>query len=154
VAEIMSRSRVSPVPIENVLAALGRLHSNLTDRNRAQLAALVVRTVPIESLDHAAPSSEPAWTGDDPEAAMRIEETRRAWADALGQLPREDAAIVRMVFGHGWTLAEVRRALHLPDLTRTRVQEILGTLRALLARRGVGPGEAAGDLPFLEGKTV
>jgi DNA-directed RNA polymerase specialized sigma24 family protein len=48
VAEVMSRSLARQVTLDEVLRALDRIHESLTSRNRAQLAALVARTSPVE----------------------------------------------------------------------------------------------------------
>jgi RNA polymerase sigma factor (sigma-70 family) len=154
IAEVMSRTLARHVALEEVLRALDRVHRALTSRNRAQLAALVARTSRLERLEDDARHSsvEPLDTRNDPEAALQAREIEAAWTEALNELASEEAAIVRMVFVHGWTLEEVKRALHLQDLTRARVQSILDRLAAVLARRGIGPAEARrSGVTFLEG---
>jgi hypothetical protein len=66
----------------------------------------------------------------------------------LRALPSEDAAIVRLMFVHGWTRDGVKRALHLVDLPRERVAAILGRLRESLSAKPIG---AEGRRPRPEG---
>lgn len=152
VAEAMSRQLGRDVTLVEVLASLERIHAALSDRHRAQLASLLARHPPV-SLDEVVErtASEPVEPGADPETALQAREAATAWSDALATLPREDAAIVRMMFGHGWTRHDVQRALHLQELTADRVRGILSRLRTSLARRGFGSEAATAGLELLEG---
>jgi RNA polymerase sigma factor (sigma-70 family) len=155
VAQSLHRTLGRAVSLDEVLTALDRVHGALTDRNRAQLASLLVRTRRVEPLDAGddRPSLQPADTGDDPEKALQARESEAAWTDALRDLSREEAVIVRMLFVHGWARHEVQRALHLRELTSARIQGILAKLREALVRRGIGPRDAGTSrMRFLEGR--
>jgi DNA-directed RNA polymerase specialized sigma24 family protein len=156
IAEMMSRSTARMVSLDEVLRALDRINDALTSRNRVQLAALLARASRTTSLEedgrHSKDAIEPR---DNPEATLRAREIETAWREALETLPAEEAAIVRMIFVHGWTLREVKRGLHLEHLSPERVQGILDKLRTMMARKGIGPGDSARrGLTFLEGTIV
>jgi DNA-directed RNA polymerase specialized sigma24 family protein len=120
--------------IADVFDALAAVEACLTDRHRAELLATIARARTAVSLDDEAadPALRLVDAAPDPEAALRLRRAEAALAAALDELPAEDAAIVRMLFVNGWSRELVRRALHLPDLPRERVRQILAGLRARL----------------------
>jgi DNA-directed RNA polymerase specialized sigma24 family protein len=136
-----------------VLSALSRIQEVMTDRHRGELLAFVARNRPAASLDEAdAVETLEAGSAADPEQALVVSELDALFSSALGELPAEDAAIVRLTFVQGWTREQVRRGLQLDLLTRERVAAILARLRELLAARRLGPRDAATPgLRFLEG---
>jgi DNA-directed RNA polymerase specialized sigma24 family protein len=156
IAEMMSRSTARMVSLDDVLRALDRIHAALTARNRVQLAALLVRAARTASLEEDGIGRDDVIEPrDDPEAALGAREIETAWMEALKSLAAEDAAIVRMIFVHGWSRSEVKRGLHLEELSTARVQSILDTLRTLMATKGIGPGDSTRHgLTFLEGRIV
>jgi DNA-directed RNA polymerase specialized sigma24 family protein len=122
------------VSLAEVLSALGRIHDTLSDRQRSELVSAAMRSRPSLSLD-----DDPDAGGTDviddrptPDRELAAQEAARAFDDALGALPDEDAAIIRLRYVHALSLKEVQRALHLPALTEARVKAILDTLRRRL----------------------
>jgi DNA-directed RNA polymerase specialized sigma24 family protein len=83
-----------------------------------------------------------------PEAWVEAREQQARLEAALGALPPEDAAIVRLHYLQGLSLEAVERALHLPRLTRARLAAIVDVLRRRLAgdphRGAPRPHEAGG----------
>jgi len=153
IAERIGAARGRPADLADVLEGLERISDVLSDRHQSQLAAIVGRSRPALSFD-APVRGAPLDLLDarsDPEAAAQERELEAIFASALSALSPEDAAIVRLMFGRGWSRAEVERSLHLAELSPSRVKEILARLRAWLEAKGVGPGEAATPgLKFLE----
>jgi DNA-directed RNA polymerase specialized sigma24 family protein len=93
---------------------------------------------------------DPVATGRTPEQSALAAELNAAFANALAALTAEEAAIVRLRFVQGCSLATIRRALHLERLTEERVTTILGRIRAALEGQGAGAGNAGSDhLTFL-----
>jgi DNA-directed RNA polymerase specialized sigma24 family protein len=118
-----------------VFAALSRIERVLTDRHRADLLALSVRScAPVSLDDEEADVAEIVDEAPDPEASVAAGQSREALARALAALPAEDAAIVRLRFVQGLSLKNVQRALHLKHLTEDRMATILDALRAALER--------------------
>jgi RNA polymerase sigma factor (sigma-70 family) len=153
VVELLRREQQSPMDLTDVLQALERIQEAMSDRHRAELLTMVARTMPAATLDDAAvPEPVSAGRADDPEEELGARELDMQFASALAALPVEDAAIIRLTFVQGWSREQVRRALHLEDLTVDRMRGILERLKELLAARGLGPREAATPgLTFLEG---
>jgi RNA polymerase sigma factor (sigma-70 family) len=93
---------------------------------------------------------EPADPAPDPEsvslAAERAGEYHRlaeALQRSLAELPAEDAAILRLHYLQGWTLAAVAQALRLEQRPLYRRRDrLLGELRLVLAAGGWGEVEA------------
>lgn len=124
-----------PVGVSEVLGALDEVHTVMTARHFAELASMSARSRPPVSLD--AEVEDRGFDPVDPSGGPDVEAVAReqhARLDAaLAALPHEDAAIVRLHFGQGLTLGEVGRALHVPSVTRVRVERILDVLRRSLA---------------------
>jgi RNA polymerase sigma factor (sigma-70 family) len=154
VSEIVVRLR-SEMPDEavdsgRVLDALSRVDRALSDRQRRELVSQLARARMPSALD-AADADEPVAAGADPESEAAVRELDERFAAALAQLPAEDAAILRLTYVQGWSLAVVRRALHLDELAGDRIERILAELRERLARVGIGAREAGtAGLRFLE----
>jgi DNA-directed RNA polymerase specialized sigma24 family protein len=144
IAGLLGQSRSQAVSMADVFEALARIEQALSDRQRDALLAATVRNARAVSLDanRDVPPVTPADQRPDPEAALHAKNLDRLLSSALGALPPQDAAIIRMVFMHGWALAEVQRALHLTRLTREHLGGILSRLRAALEARGVKLEEA------------
>jgi DNA-directed RNA polymerase specialized sigma24 family protein len=153
IAEILRSRQSAAITVADVLDALARIDAVLTDRHRAQLAAFTARTRPHVSLDDlpVAPASGGDGAPADPEQRLRAKETDTVLRAALATLTSEEAAIVRLLYVQGWSRDDVRRALHLPELTAARVRSILATLRARLAERAVSLSDlSTPGLTFLE----
>lgn len=152
IAEMLNRPH-ERVSIAAVFDALARIETALSERQRGELLALAARSARTVELDGTA-DDRPLAIVDrrpDPEAALHVKRLDRALSAALATLAPQDAAIVRMLFVHGWALHEVQRALRLTTLTRDRVRGILTRLRTALEAQGVGGGEAeTSGLTFLE----
>jgi RNA polymerase sigma factor for flagellar operon FliA len=122
------------VGLAAVFESLDRVERALTGRQRADLITMMARastTVPLDDEEGEPviplPSDEP-----DPEMALLAATRDRALVEALRTLPAEDRVIVSMRFVDGLTLAEIRRALHLPSLSIDRVTAIVAALRRAL----------------------
>jgi DNA-directed RNA polymerase specialized sigma24 family protein len=153
IAGIMSQAPDCRTSIADVFDALERIERSMSDRQRGQLLSLMIRTqrpVDLESVRDG-PVRPLAHREHDPETTLRVKRLDEAFAASIAELGAEDAAIVRMVYGHGWSLQDVRRALHLAELTRERLRGILARLRSALERRGVEAADAAAKgLGFFE----
>jgi RNA polymerase sigma factor (sigma-70 family) len=144
IAEIVGTRSATPVGLDAVFAALARIERALTDRHRADLLSLAVRSrVPVSLDDEEAPAVDAVDASPDPETAVVASEARDRLAAALSGLPAEDAAIVRLKFIQGLSLREIERALHLTGLTEARLDRILESLRTTLNRGGTSGPEAA-----------
>jgi RNA polymerase sigma factor for flagellar operon FliA len=122
-----------------------------TDLSARELAALFA-TLPrrtrgrlIELVDAVATEIPDARAGTSAEAHVLVEQMRRerrafeaALDDALAALPHEDARLVRMRFWDGMTVADIARALQVPQkpLYR-RMERALALLRRSLERTGL-----------------
>lgn len=135
IAEIIGSRSGTRVGLHGVFAALSRIEGVLTNRQRADLLALSVRSrAPVSLDDEAGDVPEIADEAADPEASVAAGQSHEALARALGALPAEDAAIVRLRFVQGLSLKDIERALHLKQLTEERLAGILEALRAALER--------------------
>ena len=154
IAERLGAERQQRVNLGDVLDALQRIDDAMTDHHRRRLLTALARTTPAVSLDTGAvPPSEVQEPRADPEQALRVRQLDELFAAALASLPAEDAAIVRLTFVQGWTRDQIRRALHLDELSRDRLTAILDRLRSILRARQVGLSEAATPgLRFLESR--
>jgi RNA polymerase sigma factor (sigma-70 family) len=140
----------------NVLRTSGE--TELTDRALAALLAELPRRAPLRPATlgaEAASEVRAAASADDVlqagEADAEREATERAMARALERLSPEDALIVRMRFWDGMSVADIARALRVPakPLYR-RIDAALVSLRDILERAGIGPGDARGLLERVE----
>jgi DNA-directed RNA polymerase specialized sigma24 family protein len=149
VVELAGAHAPPPVDTARVLDALARIDGALSERHRSELVSQRARAGDgRETLEDAERLPDAA---ADPERAALVGELDARFAAALAALPSEDAAILRLTYVQGWPRATVRRALRLAELPASRIQGILERLRAELARRRLGPAEAAvGGLRFLE----
>jgi DNA-directed RNA polymerase specialized sigma24 family protein len=145
IVELLAQTQGRAVSVAEVLDALSRIEQAMSNRQRSRLLAAMVRNAGSVSLelDPDRPPLTAVEGRPDPEAALHVKDLDRMLTSALAALPAEDAAIVRMVFLHGWALPEVQRALHLTRLTRERVAAILTQLRAALEASGVRNEEAS-----------
>jgi DNA-directed RNA polymerase specialized sigma24 family protein len=128
--------------LTDVLDALERVQTVLTDRQRLELMAMTARATRAVSLD-AAPDGDDrpydlADPGADTERDVQARELERLLDRALGELGVEDAAIARLKYGEGLSLKQIRDALHLDQLTDERVRGILEVLKTRLADRSGG----------------
>lgn len=138
------------VTLGDVLDALHRIQSVLSDRQRGQLMSSVMRARRAASLD-----SDDVPVPESPEARpderLRSREIDAELSRALRQIPAEDAAILRLLFVQGWSRQDVVRALGLDDLSAARVKGILTAVRSALVPSGLAAGDAAAPgLRFLE----
>ena len=140
----------------DVINALERVQKALTERQRAELLAMTMRTSTPVSLDVPDDSDEQPIDAADP----RADTERDAQAHQVNQMlemtlrgmPAEDAAIVRLKFVEGLSLKQIRDMLHLSELTDQRVRDILDAIRSRLAVSRLGALDAdVSGLAFFEG---
>ncbi len=143
-------------PLPQAIARLRTAgETSLDDRQLATLFASLPRRVP--GLQHAEPLpdvlplvADPA-TADDGVMAEERDAERKAIGDALQRavesLPPEDRVVVRMRFWEGVSVADIARALDVPQkpLYR-RLERALVALRRALERSGVTRRETAACL--------
>jgi RNA polymerase sigma factor (sigma-70 family) len=122
----------------DVLDAMERVQLALTERQRLELLAMTSRTATPVSLDQPEDQDDRPFDAADPradvEASYQTREIESRLERALSELPAEDAAIARLKYGEGFSLKQIRDALHLGQLTDQRVHEILEALKARLQR--------------------
>ena len=137
IAEIIGTRSSTHVGLDAVFASLSRIERALTDRHRADLLALSVRSrAPLSMDDENADVGDVVDDSIDLEASVAAKQSREALERALAALPREDAAIVRLRFIQGLSLKNVQSALHLKQLTEDRVAGIVEVLRTALEGSG------------------
>ncbi|MEZ5319532.1 MAG: hypothetical protein R2752_19185 [Vicinamibacterales bacterium] len=141
IAELLGVERGEPVMLSRVLRGLDAVHDALTDRQRGELLSASFRTKAAASLE--AELERGGW--DVPDERVDVEgqaverDAERVFERALADLPSEDAAIVRLRYVEGLSLADVRRALHLPALTEGRLREIVDRLQTAVTGHGTRP---------------
>jgi DNA-directed RNA polymerase sigma subunit (sigma70/sigma32) len=151
VAELLQVETRRPVRLDEVLAALERVHQVLEKRQRAELLSSTLRLRPPGSLhdEEGRLAVDPPSEGATPEQTALAAERSRQFAAALATLPAEEAAIVRLRFVQGHSLAKIRRALHLEALSEARLRQILARLRAALEASDLrGADFAAAEVTF------
>lgn len=131
-----------------VFEALERVQARLSDRHRAELLALALRSRPPLTLEEADAAERVADSRMDPETAARLAQVNARFETALGRLPAEDAAIVRLKYVEGLTNADIERAIGASGVTASRLQDILARLRSAL----VGLGVDARDIAFVRSR--
>lgn len=154
IAEELSVRNRERVSLDRVFAAIEAFHGVLTPRHRSELLSASMRARQALSLDAETESDavEPVDDAPRPDALVSARQLRTAFERALASLPPEDATIVRLRYVQALSLADVRRALHLPSLKEERVRSILDRLREQLeptlqprtaTLRVVAPGDPA-----------
>ena len=137
--------------LAEVLDALERVQLALTVRQRIELLAMTTRSSVAVSLDAPDdPDERPYDVPDpaaDPQRDVEARETQELLDAALAALPAEDAAIIRMKYEEGFSLKQIRDALHLDTLTEQRVSAILATLQARLPGRPALAEKTTGARP-------
>jgi DNA-directed RNA polymerase specialized sigma24 family protein len=133
-AEILTVERGFEVRLIDVLASLDRLHEALDERHYGDLLSMAARSATPASIEAEYEAgridpADPRSLEEDLAGRERSEMVERA----LRSLPAQDAAIVRLHYFEGLSLADVRRALHLPALSRETVAAILHQLKGQLA---------------------
>jgi DNA-directed RNA polymerase specialized sigma24 family protein len=150
IASELSVTAGRTVGLLEVLAALDAIHDAMTERHFSELVSMTARSKPPVSLDAEVDEGrvDPVDPAAPADARVAGREREAALEAALASLPPEDAAIVRLHYFQGLALADVRRALHLPDLSRARLAGIVEALRTRLAGdagwAGGAPREAGG----------
>ena len=142
IAELLAQESGGSPSLASVLDALARVDAALTTRHRAELLASGVRsTAPmsLEDADGAGRAEDPA---PNPETALRVSQINEQLDAALRQLPREDAAIVRLKYVEGLSNRDVEFALGIGGLTTARLNDILSRLRRGLESAGVAAVES------------
>ena len=140
ISELLTVERSAPVSLLDTLEALDAVNEALEARHYAELMSMAARARTPVSLD----AEIEAGGLDPPDMRMTIEsaiergERDRALEGALAALAPEEAAIVRLHYVEGLSLAEVRRALNLTELGRPRVSAIVRRLRDQLEPRAGG----------------
>jgi DNA-directed RNA polymerase specialized sigma24 family protein len=150
VAEVLRIETQREVGLADVLEALERIHAVLERRQRAELLSLASGLRSPMSLhdEEGRLAVDPVATSATPEQSALADERNAAFAAALATLPAEDAAIVRLRFVQGCSLAKIRRALHLASLGEERLAAILARVRSALEGQALAAGTGA-DLTFL-----
>lgn len=122
------------VDLPAVLDALERVDRVLTERHRSELLSMAARARSAGSLDADPDSSSEIAdpSAPNPEADLAAREMDARFAAAIGSLPPEDAAIMRLRFVQGLTLRQVQQALHLDRLPAERLRAIVDRVRARL----------------------
>jgi DNA-directed RNA polymerase specialized sigma24 family protein len=134
IAGELSAARGRHVGVEEVLTALDAIHDVLTERHYGELVSMTARSRPPVSLEEQLESGRADPPADEaaPDISVERRERDAAIESAIASLPSEDAAILRLHYWQGLSLAEVRQALHLSELTRARLGAIVSRLRAQL----------------------
>lgn len=153
IAGLVGSEQQREVTVMEIFDALGRIETALTERQRTDLLSMATRSRPAVALDDPELSViDPPAPAPDPEAALHAQQMDQQLNAALAELPAEDAAIVRLKYSQGLTNSEVKRALHLPELSEDRVKSVLARLRAALERVHIRAADAATPgLAFMEG---
>jgi DNA-directed RNA polymerase specialized sigma24 family protein len=148
IAEELSVTAGRPVKLVEVLSMIDRINETLTERHYSDLVSMTARSRPPVSLDAALEEGtiDPPDRTASPEVRVAGRERQAAFETALAGLAAEDAAIVRLHYVQGLALPDVRRALHLTDLSRSRLAAIVDTLRERLGE-APAPMPVAGDRP-------
>jgi DNA-directed RNA polymerase specialized sigma24 family protein len=134
IAEQLTVTLGRPVKLLDVLAALDAIHDVMNARQFGELLSMTARSKPAVSLE----TELEAGRLDPPHPEVpidtRVEASQReaALSSALANLPAEDAAIVRLHYLHGLGLDDVKRALHLNDLSRARIAAIVESIKIRL----------------------
>lgn len=148
IAGLLSAPSARPVDLLEVLAALDAIHAALNARHYGELMSMTARARAPVSLD--VEIDEGRLDPVDPSPSVEADATARerdaSIEASLATLPDEDAAIVRLHYFHGLSLADVKRALHLPQLTPARLATIVAALRDALATRLGPPAAGARDM--------
>jgi DNA-directed RNA polymerase specialized sigma24 family protein len=131
-----------------VLEALERIQTTLSDRHRAELLSMAIRSKPPLALEETDAAERVADPQADPEMSARVAELNERFETALSRLPAEDAAIVRLKYVEGLTNAAIEHALGASGVTTSRLHDILGRLRSAL----VGLGVDARDIALVRGQ--
>lgn len=142
IAEELTVASKRDVDLADVLSALDRIHAGLAERHYSELVSFTMRSKPPVSLDVELEQgrADVADPGPSAEARLQQREQQAAVEAALAGLPIEDAAIVRLHYYQGLSLADVRRALLLPELSRVRVTGIVAALKDRLAHLAARAG--------------
>jgi len=123
-----------------VFDSLERIQSALTDRHRAELIALALRSKQPVALDDTDAPERVADSRPDAESALHVAEVTEQFESALRSLPAEDAAIVRLKYVEGLATSDIEHALG-TAISRARVESILGRLREALSKHGITASE-------------
>ncbi|MBI3263242.1 MAG: hypothetical protein HYZ58_08825 [Acidobacteria bacterium] len=155
IVELLRVELGQAVSLVEVLDALDRIHGVLTDRHRSELVSLATRSRPSVSLEdeEGRLQVDPPSDRDDPERIALRKEFAQRFGAAVAMLPADDAAILRLRFVQGLTLAEIQKALHLERLSHERITRILAAIRSAL-ERPLPPraSVAPSSLPLLGGR--
>jgi RNA polymerase sigma factor (sigma-70 family) len=126
-----------------VLANDGRLTVDRAELRKllAKLPPRVSRRVDDKASVDDVPASESADTGVlERERQERMQTAKAALARAVDRLPPEDKLIVRLHFFEAFTVADVARAVGIPQKPLyTRMKRLLEALAKDLAAQGIGP---------------
>jgi len=124
-------------------------HGEVTEKELVRLAAALPRNYPVAevSLEGAALTeslASPLSVDGGLDDSSRIE---AALHDVIGQLPAEDAVILRMKFWSNLSVADIARGLRLDQKSLyRRLERIAAQLREALAARGIDRTAAAESL--------
>jgi DNA-directed RNA polymerase specialized sigma24 family protein len=143
IAELVAPDTGGRADLAAVLEAIERLQHALTERHRAELLALAVRSKAPAALD----DTDAAERAEDPhvdaETSLQVAQLNDRFEAALRRLSPEDAAIVRLKYVEGLTTRRIEQALGVTGLTTRRLQEVLDRLRSILAELGVDARDMA-----------
>ena len=142
IAEILAVETRTRTDLARVFDSLERIQSAMTDRHRAELLALAVRSkapVALEETDVPVRIADPRI---DAETALHIDQLNKRLESALRSLPPEDAAIVRLKFVEGLTNADIEHVIGVA-VTNAHIHDILARLRSILEHLGIDARDAA-----------
>jgi DNA-directed RNA polymerase specialized sigma24 family protein len=138
IAEVLSAERREPVGLARVLSGLDAVHAALSDRQRGELLSAAIRSRQAASLEVELERGgwDPVDQGADVEQMMDAQATADRLERVLASLDPEDAAIVRLRYVEGLSLADVGRALHLPGLGEKRLRDLIARIQRLAVEGG------------------
>jgi DNA-directed RNA polymerase specialized sigma24 family protein len=129
--------------LASVFQSLERIQGVMSDRHRAELMSLALRSKAPVALDETDAAESIADPHSDPETDARIAQANERYEAALRQLSPEEAAIVRLKYVEGLTNADIERAIGVSGVTTARMASILSRLRAALEQLGIDAREFA-----------
>ena len=135
-AEMLSQETGTAADVSAVAEAMERVQRALTERHRADLLALAVRSKPAVPIDDTDATDRVPDPHADPEMSARLAQLNTGLESALSRLPAEDAAIVRLKYIEGLPTGDIERAIGV-TLSPRRIQELLSRLRAMLTAHGI-----------------
>ena len=142
IVEVLAQETRQRTDLAAVFDALERVQQALSDRHRAELLAMAVRSKAPVALDDTDIAERAVDAHGDPERDLRVAELNARLDLALARLPVEEAAIVRLKYIEGLSTAAVASAIGIDSLSTSRLQGIVARLRTALEALGVDAVDA------------